>query len=61
VTGHYVSRRRKRMKPEKEKPQKKAYHKPRMTVYGDAVKLTDSSGLQGISDGGGGYTSTKTS
>ena len=48
------------MKAGKEKAPKKVYHKPRITVYGDAVKLTDASGLQGLADGGGGYTKTKT-
>lgn len=49
------------MESKEEKEQKKAYQKPRITVYGDAVKLTESTGLMGIADGGGGYTATKTS
>ena len=48
------------MKPDNKKSPKKKYHKPRLTVYGDAVRLTDAAGNTMQADGAGGYTKTKT-
>lgn len=46
------------MASESADPQKKIYHPPQLSVYGDIRELTQAVGLSGKNDGGGGKDKT---